>query len=130
MYEVIKNVIQNGAYILSDMLVKIDTSWIRGYITEEEKSELIRLARDNADYTMELNTVQKSKELESRVKALEEKDTTTNPEDYSEYVSGKWYYKDDKITFNGKQYVCVAPDGQVCTWNPDEYPTYWNEVSA
>lgn len=130
MYEVIKNVIQNGAYILSDMLVKIDTSWIRGYITEEEKSELIRLARDNADYTMELNTIQKSKELESQVKALEEKDTTTNSEDYSEYVSGKWYYKDDKITFNGKQYVCVAPEEQVCTWNPDEYPTYWNEVSA
>ena len=130
MYDVIKNVIQNGVYVLSDIMIKIDTSWIRGYITEEEKTELIGLARENADYTMELDTIQKLKELETRVKALEEKDTPANPEEYPEYVTGKWYYKDDKITFNGNKYVCIAPEGQVCTWTPEEYPTYWNEVSA
>lgn len=44
-----------------------------------------------------------------------------------EYVAGKWYYKGDRISYNGAVYVCIAPDGVVCTWNPDEYPAYWLE---
>ena len=55
----------------------------------------------------------------------------TDPEpdvEYPEYVAGKWYYEDDKITHNGQKYVCIAPDGVVCVWSPDEYPAYWQLV--
>ena len=51
MYEIIQNVIQSGRYELSDMLKKIDTMWIQGEITEEEKTELVKLAQENADPT-------------------------------------------------------------------------------
>lgn len=67
---------------------------------------------------------------EKRLKALEEGRSTLEPgpDEYQEYVAGKWYYKDDKITYNKKHYKCIAPIGQVCTWNPYEYPAYWEEV--
>lgn len=131
MYEIIKSVIQNGTYILSDIFKKIDTIWVQGDITDEERTELIQLARDNADYTMELDVLQKLEDHEKRLKALEEGSSTPEPgpDEYPEYVPGKWYYKGDKITHNGKRYECIAPEGQVCTWNPDEYPAYWNEVT-
>ena len=31
----------------------------------------------------------------------------------------------DKITYNGKKYVCKMNG---CVWNPDEYPSGWEEV--
>lgn len=139
MYEVIKKVINNKTYALTDMLVKIDTSWIKGYITEEQKDELIELARENADPTVELNVIQKLKDLDERVTTLENASEVEDPDtpdppivsdDYPEYVVGKWYYKDDKITFNQKKYICIAPTGVVCTWSPAEYPSYWSEVEA
>lgn len=49
MYDVIKNVIESGRYELNDMLEKIDTIWIQGDITEEQKKELVIMAQTNAD---------------------------------------------------------------------------------
>lgn len=49
MYDVIKNVIESGRYELTDMLKKIDTIWIQGDITEEQKNELVIMAQTNAD---------------------------------------------------------------------------------
>ena len=49
MYDVIKNVIESGRYELNDMLKKIDTIWIQGDITEEQKKELVMVAQANAD---------------------------------------------------------------------------------
>ena len=49
MYDVIKNVIESGRYELTDMLKKFDTIWLQGGITEEQKNELVQLARKNAD---------------------------------------------------------------------------------
>lgn len=57
--------------------------------------------------------------VEDRVSALEKAVTP------GEYVPGKWYYKGDRISYNGAVYVCIAPNGVVSTWNPDEYPAYW-----
>ena len=48
MYEVFKSVITSGNYELSDMLTKIDTIWVQGQITDEQRTELINLARQNA----------------------------------------------------------------------------------
>ena len=97
---------------------------------KQKTTELIQLARDNADYTNEIDVLRKLEDHEKRLKALEEGKSTLEPgpDEYPEYVAGKWYYKDDKITYNKKHYKCIAPIGQVCTWNPDEYPAYWEEV--
>lgn len=42
-----------------------------------------------------------------------------------EYVVGKWYYRGDKILFNGSSFTCIAPKGVVCVWSPLDYPLYW-----
>ena len=39
MYEIVKNVIMSKRYELNDMLKKIDTLWVQGDITEEQKKE-------------------------------------------------------------------------------------------
>lgn len=128
MYDTIKNIISNGDYGLNDILNKIDVMWLQSKITEEQKEELTELARENANISSEVDIVAKLQELDERIKALENQETTPQPEEYPEYVVGKWYYKDDKITFEGQKYVCIAPQGQVCTWSPTEYQTYWQSV--
>ena len=128
MYDIVKSVIISGLYELSDMLRKIDTFWVQGAISEEERLELIDLARANANTQNSIDLAKKVEELDKRVKALEENKDVEPTDDYPEYVVGKWYYNGDKITYNGKKYVCIAPEGVVCTWNPDEYPAYWEEI--
>lgn len=39
------------------------------------------------------------------------------------------YHKGDKISFGGKHYVCIAPDGAACVWDPATYPAYWEETA-
>ena len=127
MYDVIRDVINTQRYVLADMLHKIDTLWAQGDLDDEQRKELIALARDKADMAQEVNVLARLEELEQRVRALE--DGSTEPgEAYPDYVVGKWYYSGDKITFEGCKYNCIAPDGAVCTWSPTEYPTYWELV--
>ena len=127
MYDVIKDVINTRRYVLADMLHKIDTLWAQGDIDDDQRTELIALAQGNADTTQEMNVLEKLKELEQRVRALETGSTEPG-EAYPDYVVGKWYYSGDKITFEGGKYKCIAPDGVVCVWSPTEYPTYWELV--
>lgn len=142
MYTITKNVIESGNYELSDMLKKLDTLWVQGSITDAEHEELIALARENANVQQSMDVIAKLEELDKRVKALEDAKTNNDSSDsegekepveptaptYPEYTAGKWYYAGDKVSFDGKVYECVAPDGQVCTWSPTEYPAYWEEV--
>ena len=127
MYDVIKDVINTQRYVLADMLHKIDTLWAQGDLDDDQRTELIALARDNADMAQEVNALARLEELEQRVRALETGSTEPG-EAYPDYVVGKWYYSGDKITFEGGKYKCIAPDGVVCVWSPTEYPTYWELV--
>jgi len=134
MYGIIKSVIENRNYELTDMLKKIDVLWIQGNITESERDELITLARENAEVKQSIDILLKLEELDKRVKALEES-KTDNPGDEDpvettdpDYEVGKWYYAGDVVKFEGKSYKCIAPEGQVCTWSPVDYPAYWEEV--
>lgn len=130
MYEIIKSVIQSGRYELTDMLKKIDTLWVQGSLTDGQHAELVSIAREGADTTQEVNVLEKLSDLDRRVEALESASAESEPEEeYPEYVAGKWYYKDDKITHSGKRYICIAPDGVVCVWSPEEYPAYWQEAT-
>ena len=57
-------------------------------------------------------------------------DKTEEPtESYEEYTVGKWYYNGNKVSFDGKNYNCIAPEGVVCVWSPTEYPAYWEEIA-
>ena len=137
MYDIIRSVIVSKNYELSGILKKIDTIWLQGGISDEQKKVLMELARENANPMNEINLVAKVEELDRRMKALEEaksnetEDSENETEEsvsYPGFVVGKWYYNGDKISYKGKNYECIAPEGQVCTWNPDEYPAYWEEV--
>lgn len=135
MYEVVMNVIKSKNYELTDMLKKIDTLWLQGSITEEQRLILISEAQNNANVENSIDMLNKLYELDRRVKLLEERFATDKPTDdntqnptYPSYESGKWYVNGDIVEFEGQNYKCIAPEGQVCTWSPSEYPAYWEEV--
>ena len=142
MYTITKNVIESGNYELSDMLKKLDTLWVQGSITDAEREELMALAREKANVQNSMDVIAKLEELDKRVKALEDaeknSDTSESEEEtetvkpteptYPEYTVGKWYYAGDKVSFDGKVYECIAPEGVVCVWSPAEYAAYWEEL--
>lgn len=124
MKSIFENVINRGGYDLSDLLKKIDSYHVAGKLTDAERDYLYSKARGNA--VANVDVMAKLQDLEERVRKLESAEVPDQPtEDYPEYVAGKWYYAGDKISYGGKHYVCIAPAGVVCTWNPDEYPAYW-----
>ena len=130
MYVIIKTVIESKRFELVDILKKIDIRWLEGDLTDEQREELITLAREKASPEDSIDILEKLKEMDERVRVLEKKQESQpeGTEGYEEYVPGKWYYKDDKIIFKDKKHICTAPAGVVCTWNPEEYSTYWKLV--
>lgn len=126
MKEIFKTVIESGKFNLTDMLNKIDMHHISGKLSDEEREELIAMARQRASAEHSTDVFSKLLELEQRVTALESGNTPTVSETPKEYVPGKWYYNGDKVMFKGKVRTCTAPEGVVCTWSPAEYPAYWD----
>ena len=130
MYSIIENVLKNGGYNLNDIIRKIDTLWVKGNLTDDEKESLLTLARGGAKTENSLDVLAKLDELEKRVRALETTPETETPEEYPAYQDGKWYYNGDKCSFDGANYTCIAPDGVVCVWSPSAYPTYWEKIES
>ena len=154
MFKIFKNVIENSDFDLRDILKKIEESYIKSDLSEEEKTSLESLAREKAkpensyaslqeqidDLYSELNTLKLTVEANAQgMSALKEAveelgSTVTEPEipvaeEYPEYVqptgAHNAYKIGDKITFNGKKYVCKLDN---CVWSPSEYPSAWEEV--
>lgn len=138
MYEIIKSVIDSGDYELKDILYKINKMYIESAITEEQKTELDNLARvyanaenSYASLQVQVNNIYTELDtIKSRLNALEGTEEPTEPvEEYPEYIQPTGahdaYNIGDKITYNGKKYICKM-DG--CVWNPDTYPAGWEEV--
>ena len=136
MYEIIKNVIEAGNYELVDMLKKINTVWIESNITDEQKQELDELARTNAKAENSYAPLQeqvndlysKYDELKQEIAELkgEAAEEPAEPEPADEYPEFKEpqgshdaYNIGDKITYNGKKYICQMNG---CVWAPDVYP--------
>lgn len=143
MYEVIKNVINSKDYKLEDILYKINKMWMESAITEEQKTELDNLARENAKVENSYAPLQEQidklyadmKDLEARIGLLEQEgqDTEEPQEPVEEYPPYKQptgahdaYNTGDKITYNGKKYICKING---CVWTPDAYPQGWKEVT-
>lgn len=156
MYEIIKSVINSKDYKLEDILYKINKMWIESAITEEEKTELDNLARENANAENSYaplqqqidstnvridNTNTRVDTLESRILKLEQangqvaeepqepQEPTEPVEEYPPYKQPTGahdaYHIGDKITYNGKKYICKLDN---CVWTPDAYPAGWEEV--
>lgn len=157
MYDIIKSVILNGNYELSNMLTKIDTIWVQSGITDEQRTELINLARTNAipenSYAPLQNQINilfekfddAMNEIDTVKDRVTELEKANNPDigdgdddedietpvvdEYPEYVQPMGahdaYNAGDKITYNGKKYICKMNG---CVWNPDAYPAGWELV--
>lgn len=136
MYEIIKKVIEAKRFELSDILTKIDTLWVQGSIADEQKGRLVQLAREYANVQNSIDVMAKLEEMNNRlvaveaeIKALKADDSLSGgnetEETAEEYTVGKWYYNGNKVSFDGKTYICTAPAGVVCVWSPSEYPAYW-----
>ena len=140
MYEIIKSVIDAGKYELSDMLKKIDTIWVQGGITDDQRTELIALARDKADPANSYAPWQEQitniyallDTLTARVTALENSGSEPEPEpddEWPEYVQPTGahdaYNKGAKVIWNGSHKICQM-DG--CVWDPDTYPAAWKDA--
>ena len=146
MYEIVKNVINSKTYELTDILTKIDTLWMQGNLTEEQRTELTALARQNADPAASYAPLQEQIDaladrldaLTARVSTLEQSGETGGEEpgepeeEWPEYIqptgSHDAYHNGDKVTWNGQHYTCIAPEGTACVWDPDTYPAYWQLV--
>lgn len=146
MYGIIKPVIERKNYELTSILKKINTLWAENELSDEQREELIELARENADPKNSYATLEKQvdslfenmgkmgktlTEVLKRLVALEggEVEPEEPTEEYPPYVqpSGAHdaYKFGDKITYNGKKYTCQK-DG--CVWTPDDYPQGWKLV--
>ena len=141
-YEDLRAQISSGDFKLQAMLDKLTRLYIEDMLTEEEYDYLMQFARDNANPDMEIvenadiikqlmqrvtESEQKLKDIEAQIVKLENPEA--EPEEpvvtYEPYDPYKWYYKDMTCSFEGKNYICIAPEGVVCTWSPAGYPRYW-----
>lgn len=114
------------AFDLTAMLACIDYHHIRGHLTDDEREELVALARSKANPYGGVDVMAKLRELDERITALEKGETDSGTDETAaEYVPGKWYRAGDRVMYNGAVYECIAPEGMVCTWSPEEHPAYW-----
>ena len=129
-------------YDLEDVLHRIDVMYAAGRLTDDEREELYALARENAkaqyDYATEIEAIW------AAIRALQAsvEESSGESSDGSSGEADEWpefkqptgahdaYYTGDKITYNGKHYICVIPENVACTYPPDVYPAGWQEVTV
>ena len=132
MYNIIKNVINGGRYNAEELVEKIDTFWVQGKLTAEERAELIQLAYDKAQDASQVDVFAKLADLENRVYALEHKDDPEPEpaEEYPIYQSGditakggivRFDYDNDGeyelLQYNGGRATTALAPGKVTGWN-------------
>ena len=122
----IESTILSGDYELDKILSSIDLYHIEGSLTDEERRELIDLARENAKIQYKEEDIT---QLFDRLHALEERVTklegTEVVEKYPEYEDNRWYFSGEGVTFDGTKYICIAKKTK---FSPAEKPKDWREV--
>ena len=101
-------------YCYNQQSVELQWSEVNELLAKEEADGGVYTIEDNGCDTLPLT-------LEERVRSLEKAVVPGN------YTPGTWYYRGDKVSFQGAVYTCTAPDGVVCVWSPAEYPVYWEK---
>ena len=124
-------------YDLEDVLHRIDVMYAAGRLTDGEREELYALARENAkaeyDYAAEIEAIWAAiRELRANVGGSSG-GSSGESDEWPAYQQPTGahdaYYTGDKITYNGKHYVCIMPENVACTYPPDVYPAGWQEVT-
>ena len=142
MFETIQTIINAGDYDLADLTERIKTLYAMGELTEEEMKQLLDSAAANANQDAMLpDMTERVGALETRIAAVEERGGKLEaggaelgePEEPVDEWPG-WvrptskdtqYRKGDKVTFNGRHYLCVKNN---VSSSPDEDPKRWQLV--
>ena len=129
---IFEQTILRGGFNLAEMLERIDLYNVETKITDEEREALYALARQHAkpqyNYDAEIEAIWAAiRELQQ---AQEEGGGTEPTDEWPEYVQPTGahdaYQVGDKITWNGKHYICIFAN---CVWSPADYPAGWQEQS-
>lgn len=128
MKSIFEKVISRGGYDLNGLTKRINEYHISGHLTDNEREELLALARGDATPGMDLKA-----EVQKLWAAIRELQGNTDvPADVAEFRQPTGahdaYFKGDRVTYGGKTYACVAPDGVACVWAPDVMPGYWEAL--
>ena len=144
MYEIVKNVIVSGNFKLADMQKKIDTLWVQGDLTEEQKTELTTLMKEHLNPESEMpEALQMCRALKEEVESLKERVTKIENGGVAleppagvevpawepwDGISDRYKYG-DVVTIDTKYYISCHI-GQN-TWMPGSMGTegLWKEIS-
>lgn len=139
MFETFKTIINAGGYDLADLTERIKTMYAMGELTDEEMTQLLDSAAANADQDAMLpGVVERVGALETRIASVEDRvgkleaggvepgEPDEPVDEYPEWVrptsKDTQYRKGDKVTFNGRHYVCVKNN---VSSSPDEDQKSW-----
>lgn len=135
MKNVFAKVIDRGNFDLNGILKNIDAYHIEGKLTDEERAELVAMARGDAKATV--NPSEEIPKLWAAIRELREEiadkageiEGGIDEQDVPDYVqptgAHDGYYYGNLVRYNGKLYMCNAPEGVVCVWSPEVMPGYW-----
>lgn len=142
MFETFQTIINSGDYALTDLTQRIKTLYALGELTEEEMTQLLDSAAANANQDAMLpDMTERVGALETRIAAVEERigkleeggvepvEPEQPVDEWPEWVrptsKDTQYRKGDKVTFNGRHYLCVKNN---VSSSPDEDPKRWQLV--
>ena len=142
MFETFQTIINAGGYDLADLTERIKTLYAMGELTEVEMKQLLDSAAANANQDAMLPDMsERVGALETRIAAVEERvgkleaggvepGASEEPADeWPEWVrptsKDTQYNKGDKVTFNGRHYMCVKNN---VSSSPDEDSKRWQLV--
>ena len=144
MYEIIKQVIRSGNFKLADMQKKIDTLWVQGDLSEEQRMELIALMKEHLNPGTEMPEAlemcrvlkEEMESLKERIVKLENGGAAPEPPvgvavpvwEPWDGISDRYKYG-AVVTIDQKYYISIF-QGQN-TWMPGSMGTegLWKEIS-
>ena len=142
MFETFQTIINAGGYDLADLTERIKTLYAMGELTEDEMTQLLDSAAANANQDAMLPDMsERVGALETRIAAVEERvgkletggvepgEPEEPADEWPEWVrptsKDTQYNKGDKVTFNGKHYMCVKNN---VSSSPEEDSKRWQLV--
>ena len=142
MFATFQTIINAGGYDLADLTERIRTLYAMGELSEDEMTQLLDSAAANANQDAMLPDVsERVGALETRIAAVEERvgkleaggvepgEPEEPADEWPEWVrptsKDTQYNKGDKVTFNGRHYMCVKNNVSA---SPDEDPKRWQLV--
>ena len=148
MFEIIKSVIENGIFRVSDLTNKIDTLWAESKLSDDERNQLVQMMTDHLNPASEAPELKDMYErLEARVSTLEAEVQALKGEEPGggegepgtvtvaawepwDGISDKYQYG-AVVTHNGKYFLNVL-QGMQNTWEPESAGVderYWKEIT-